>query len=140
MASSIPVKSMTYERAAQLYITLRDANKAIMDEAEALVVQNKEKMQKLGVWMQLKAEGEKLDTVRTNYATVFWTEGATCTLANSEEFFKHVIEHQAWDLLEKRVSKTGVKDYLEQKKELPPGVNYATFKQINVRAVKQKGA
>jgi hypothetical protein len=126
---------MDYDGAIKKYIELRDENAAITKEADAKVAANKEKMEKIGVWIQLKAEGDQLSKVSTKHGTVFWTEGARCNVSNSDAFFEFVKQHEAWEMIEKRASKTGVRDYVNTFKEIPPGVDYATIKQINVRKV-----
>lgn len=123
-----------YNVAVQKYIDLRDENKRLADEAEKKIAENKAVMEKLGIWIELKAQQDGLDKVPTKYGTVFWTEGARCNVVNSEAFFDFVKENEAWELMEKRASKTGVRDYIGTNKQVPPGVDYTTFRQINVRA------
>lgn len=125
---------MEYDQAVKHYIELRDANASIKKESDAKIAENKEKMEQLAVFLQLKAEHDKLEKIPTKYGLVFWTVGARCNLSNSDEFFKFVVEHEAWELLEKRASKVGVGDYIKTHKVVPPGVDYVTIKQINVRA------
>lgn len=125
---------MDYETAVKKYTELRDKNAQIQADADKAIAENKEKMEKLGTWMQLKAEKDGLESVKTKFGTVFWTVGARCTVANGEAFFDFVQEKKAWELVEKRASKVAVRDWLETHKQLPPGVDYVTYKQINVRA------
>ena len=54
-------------------------------------------------------------------------------MKDRDEYLKFVIEKEMWDLLENRVSKTAVRDYLEEHGELPPGVNYVTTQVVRVR-------
>lgn len=125
---------MDYDIAVKNYIALRNENKRIADECDALVAANKEKMEKLGVWIELKAQQDKLEKVPTKYGTVFWTNGSRCSVTNGSEFFEFVRNEEAWELMEKRASKIGVADYIETHKKVPPGVDFVTFKQINVRS------
>jgi hypothetical protein len=125
---------MDYEQAVKHYRELRDENKAIEAEAEKRIAANKEKMEKLGTYLLLKAEQDKLETVKTKFGTVFWTVVPRCTVSNSDEFFNFVRKEEAWELLEKRASKVGVRDYIDMHKVVPPGVDYVTVKQINVRS------
>lgn len=125
---------MDFEKAVKKYIELRDLNAQITADADKAVAENKEKMEKLAAWLQLKAEESKLDKVPTKFGTVFWTVGARCSVSNGEAFFDFVKQQGAFELVEKRASKVAVRDWLETHKQLPPGVDYVTFKQINVRA------
>lgn len=124
---------MDYDQAVMHYVELRETNSQLEREVAKQVAANKEKMEKLGAFIQLKAEKDKLEKVNTKYGTVFWTVGARCTLSNGEEFFDFVREKEAWELIEKRASKTGVKDWIDTHKKIPPGVDFTTYKQINVR-------
>jgi hypothetical protein len=126
---------MDYDQAVKLYVELRETNKQLEYETEQRVAENKGKMEKLGAFIQLKAERDKLEKVNTRFGTVFWTVGDRCTIANGEVFFNFVRDEEAWELLEKRASKTGVRDFINTMKKVPPGVDYVTFKQINVRKV-----
>lgn len=125
---------MDYDKAVQAYVGLRTENKRIEDEAAAQVAANKDKMEKLAAWLQLKAEKDGLEKIPTKYGTVFWTEGDRCSVSNGEAYFAFVRQHDAWELLEKRASKVGVRDWIKTHGQVPPGVDYTTLKQINVRS------
>jgi hypothetical protein len=122
-----------YEQAVKHYVELRAKNREIEKEAEAKIAENKEKMEQLGTFIKLKAEKDGLETVKTKSGTVFWTIGARCTTSNADEFMTFCIKNELWELLEKRPSKTGVRDYVNSHKVVPPGVDYVTVSQINVR-------
>lgn len=124
---------MDYDRAVKLYLELRDANSELEKEVDRLVAANKEKMLKLGNFIQLKAEKDKLEKVPTKYGTVYWTEGCSVKTGNGEALFDFCRENNLWELVEKRASKTGVREYVNTNKKVPPGIDYVTYKQINVR-------
>jgi len=44
-----------------------------------------------------------------------------------------LMENEAYDLLEKRVSKVAVRGYIDMNKAVPAGVTYGTRVDINVR-------
>ena len=46
--------------------------------------------------------------------------------------------NNAYDMLEKRVSKTAVRGYIEMNKAVPAGVNYGTKLSVNVRKPTKK--
>lgn len=46
---------------------------------------------------------------------------------------EYIIENEAWDLLEKRASKTAVRSFLETHKVLPPGAEITTRIEVNIR-------
>ena len=64
---------------------------------------------------------------------MFWTVGSRCSLSNSEAFFDFVKKNEAWELLERRAAKAAVGDYINTHNKAPPGVDFTTVRQINVR-------
>jgi hypothetical protein len=48
-------------------------------------------------------------------------------------------DNDAYDMLEKRVSKMAVRGYIEANKSVPAGVNYGTKLDINIRKPVLKG-
>jgi len=42
-------------------------------------------------------------------------------------------ENDAYDMLEKRISKVAVRGYIDATKAVPPGVNYGTKLEVNIR-------
>ena len=46
---------------------------------------------------------------------------------------KFIREEEAYDMLEKRVSKTAVRGYIDANKEVPPGIRYGTKLDVNIR-------
>jgi hypothetical protein len=54
-------------------------------------------------------------------------------VADWDAMLSFVKENEAYDLFEKRVSKVAVRGYIEQTKTVPPGVNYGTRLDVNIR-------
>jgi hypothetical protein len=46
---------------------------------------------------------------------------------------KFVKENDAYDMLTKGVSKVAIREYMNETKELPPGVNFGTKIEVQVR-------
>jgi hypothetical protein len=42
-------------------------------------------------------------------------------------------DNEAFDMLEKRISKVAVRGYIDANKAVPPGVNYGTKLEVNIR-------
>ncbi|MEI2420997.1 hypothetical protein V6O07_12050, partial [Arthrospira platensis SPKY2] len=60
----------------------------------------------------------------------------TTDFANVEDWdavLRFIREQEAYDMLEKRVSKMAVRSYIEATKAVPPGVRYGTRLEVNIR-------
>ena len=71
--------------------------------------------------------------METKHGTAFLTTTDFATVADWDAMLTFVRENDAYDMLEKRVSKTAVRGYIEQTKTVPPGVNYGTRLDVNIR-------
>jgi mRNA-degrading endonuclease YafQ of YafQ-DinJ toxin-antitoxin module len=128
---------MDFDTAIAKYVALRKECEDIERDAKKEVATRKEKMALLEAWITTKAQDEGLTKVATHKGTGYWSTHYSCSVANPEAFFEYVREHEAWDLLEKRASKTAVRATVEEIGEVPPGVNFSSYKVFNVREIKE---
>jgi len=124
---------MTFDKALKLYLDLRRQVDRIEDERKAQVAELKSQMLDLETWVTAKAQKEGLETVKATTGTAYWSTHNSCTVASRDAFFGYVREHDAFDLLENRASKTAVKSFIEANNEPPPGVNFSSIRVFNVR-------
>lgn len=124
---------MQIETLVEQYIKLRDlkAQKkaayelevgkitAVMDKVEARLLQVFEEM---GV-----------DSMKTPAGTAYRSTRSSATIADWDTFFAHVQRHGAWELLERRCSKTAVEQYKAANEDIPPGVNWSEERVVNIR-------
>lgn len=76
---------------------------------------------------------EGVESIRTKEGTAYLTVKTSARVADKTAFLDYVIEQQAWHLLDVRAAKTAVKDMLEDTGELPPGVDWTEFRDVNIR-------
>jgi predicted NAD/FAD-binding protein len=129
---------MNYDMAAEKYLTVRKEIEALErahKEAKAELV---EKQLALENWFTAKAQEDGLETVKTPHGTAYWSTHNTATVASREAFFSFCKEHDAWDMVESRASKTGVKSFIESHGEPPPGVNFSSTRVFNLRKAQSK--
>lgn len=124
---------MDYDTAVGTYIRIRDEVDAAEARCKEEVAGLKEQMNALSAWLQLKSEQDGLEKVSTKHGLVYWSTIGQASVADRSAFMDFVRETGAFELLETRCSKTAVQQYLEANDRLPPGVNYRTIRQINVR-------
>ncbi len=129
---------MNYEMAAEKYLQVRNQIEAMEREHKAAKAVLTEKLITLESWFTAKASEDGLETVKTPSGTAYWSTHHTATVASREEFFNFCKEHDAWDMVESRASKTGVKSYIEANGAPPPGVNFSSTRVFNLRKAQSK--
>jgi len=115
------------------YMKLRSQKEAIeaqMKEQTAII---KTKMEKLESWIKEQADVQGVTSFKTKHGTAFLTTTDYANVADWDAMLAFVRENEAYDLFEKRVSKVAVRGYIEQTKAVPPGVNYGTRLDVNIR-------
>ena len=127
-------ETIPLDRLAKIYRKIRDEITALTQEydskVEALKAQQdeiknamKDMMKTMGVKSVRTAQGTVVMTVKTVYDTNDW-----------DSFKKFVIEHDAVDLLQKRIAQLNMKQFLEENPGLvPPGLNSNAEYDISVR-------
>jgi len=104
----------------QEYDTKVETLKAAQDEIKNAM---KDQMKALGVTSVRTLEGTVVLSVKTRYNTQDW-----------DSFKKFVVEHDAVDLLEKRIAQTNMGQFLEENPGVvPPGLNSSSEYDISVR-------
>lgn len=116
------------------YVALRAKVKAIKDKhKEELTPYNTAMEQLEGLMLNaLNATGQ--ENAKTKNGTVYKTEKTSCSLEDADEFLRHVIGTEQWELLDRKANVTAVKDYLDMNGALPPGVKLTTTMEVGIRA------
>lgn len=115
------------------YMKLRSQKESLEAETKERVAEVKAKMEKLEAWIKEQADLQGVTSFKTKHGTAFLTTTDFATVADWDAMLTFVRENDAYDMLEKRVSKTAVRGYIEQTKTVPPGVNYGTRLDVNIR-------
>lgn len=121
------------DEAIAAYLKLRDRKAQIMAEAQSKANEITAKLDKLEGWIKERADENGVTSFKTKHGTAFLTTVDFATVGDWDAMLKFVKENEAFDMFEKRVSKTAVRGYIEQLKAVPPGVNYGTRIEVNVR-------
>lgn len=129
---------MNYEIAAERYQAVRKEVEALDREYKERKAKFAEKLVALENWITAKAQEDGLESVRTAAGTAYWSTHHTATVASRDEFFTFCKEHDAWDMVESRASKTGVKSFIEANGAPPPGVNFSSTRVFNLRKAQPK--
>ena len=124
---------MTVDQVIEAYLKYRNKKEALEAEIKDQVKELKDKMAKLEAWIKTKADAEGVTSFKTAHGTAFVTTNDYANVADWDAVLAFVKENEAYDMLEKRVSKNGVRGYIDEHKTVPSGVNYGTRIDVNVR-------
>ncbi len=115
------------------YMKLRSQKESIEAEVKDRVSVIKAKMEKLEAWIKEQADAQGVTSFKTKHGTAFLTTTDYANVADWDAVLDFIRTQEAFDMLEKRISKIAVRGYIEANKAVPPGVNYGTKLEINIR-------
>lgn len=115
------------------YMKLRSQKEAIEAEVKDRVSTIKAKMEKLEAWIKEQADAQGVTSFKTKHGTAFLTTTDYANVADWDAVLDFIRTQEAYDMLEKRISKIAVRGYIEANKAVPPGVNYGTKLEVNIR-------
>jgi hypothetical protein len=115
------------------YMKLRRQKEAIEAEIKDKVSTIEAKMTKLEAWIKAQADQLGVSSFKTAHGTAFLTTTDFANVADWDAVLTFIRENDAFDMLEKRVSKTAVRGYIDLTKAVPPGITYGTKLSVSVR-------
>ena len=125
--------TVSVDKVISKYLELRNTKESIESEAKEKVKGIKEAMAKLEGWIKEKADTDGVKSFKTANGTAFLTTTDFAQVADWDAVLGFIKDNDAFDMLEKRVSKKAVRDYIDEHKTVPSGVNYGTRIDVNVR-------
>jgi hypothetical protein len=125
VSDTVPV-----DKLVRIYMKMRAAVQDLDAQIEA--IKEQQQAVKNEIKDQMRALGTK--SMKTDHGTVSLMEKTRFYTSDWDSFKKFVIEQDALDLLEKRISQSNMKLFLEENPALvPPGLNSDTEFDISVR-------
>ena len=115
------------------YMKLRDQKAAIEGEVKERVADLKAKMEKLEAYLKTQMDAQGLTSFKSDYGTAFLTTTDYANVADWDQVLGFIRDNEAFDMLEKRISKIAVRGYIEANKAVPPGITYGTKLEVNIR-------
>lgn len=125
--------TVTVDAVIKKYMKLRSQKEAVEAEVKERINQIKADMTKLEAFLKAKMDADGLTSFKSEHGTAFLTTTDFANVDDWDAVLRFVREEGAYDMLERRVSKTAVRGYIEANKEVPPGVKYGTKLDINIR-------
>lgn len=115
------------------YMKLRLQKESMEAEVKDRVSVIKAKMEKIEAWIKEQADLQGVTSFKTKHGTAFLTTTDYANVGDWDAVLDFIRTQEAYDMLEKRVSKIAVRGYIDANKAVPPGVNYGTKLEVNIR-------
>ncbi len=129
--------SATADKLVNAYVKMRDYRsqlKAQHDEQDSAV---KEQMELVESQLLELCKTTGADSLRTKYGTVSRTVQTRYWTSDWEAMHKFIMEHQAPDLLERRVSQLQMREFIKENPDsMPVGLNVDNRYTVNIRRSK----
>src|SRR5215470_3907442 len=119
-----PEQPLINKRCAQ-YIALRDKIAKLDEEHKEKMKPFRELLEQLNGSLLNQLNSIGVENVKTDAGTVYKSKKRSATIADGKAFMDYIIEHKAWDLLDRRANVVAVADHIEEFHSQPPGVNYS---------------
>ena len=118
----------------QTFIVLRDRRAerkaAYMSDDES----DKGKQEKIEAEFLRRFNDRGIDNVSARgVGTAYRSTRVSTTVADWDAVLTHILENEAFELLERRVNKTAVEQFKDAEGDIPPGVNWSETQVINFR-------
>lgn len=123
------------ESRAQEYRNLRDQRSALKATYEAQDEKLKEAMAAIEAEFIAMCKDLGCTSMRTPAGTIIYTETKRYWPSDWDKMYKFIHHHHAYELLERRVSQSAMRDWLEQNPGVaPPGLSFSIEEKATVRA------
>ena len=124
------MEDVPVDKLVRIYMKMRMTIQDLDAQIEAIKEQQQEV--KNEIKDRMRALGTK--SMKTDFGTVSLTEKTRFYTQDWDSFKRFIIEHDAVDLLEKRIAQANMRTFLEENPALvPPGLNSDTEFDVSVR-------
>ena len=124
---------MQYDRMVRAYMKIREARAELKKQFEEQDKELREKITILENEFQKTFADTGTTSLKTTDGVVFRQTTTKASIADASEFLPWCREHDALDMLQKRVTVKAVTDYIEETGETPPGITIYREHEIRVR-------
>ena len=118
----------------KIFIGLRDKRSQRKADYDADDAGDKDKQNRIETEFLRRFNERGIDNVSSReFGTAYRSTRSSATVADWEAVLDHVKKQDAWELLERRVSKGAIQQYRDVHDDLPPGVNWSEAQVVNFR-------
>jgi len=117
------------------YLTIRTERNTLKNQWEIRDAELKADLEQLEQAMLVACNAINADSIRTGSGTIIKSLKETYTCGDWDNFKQFVVENNALDLLQQRISQTNFKEFMSTRQEegLPPGISAMREVSITVR-------
>ena len=138
-ASGDAKPEMTPDVITEKYLKLRDKVAEIKEDHKKQLAPYVIVMEKLENMLLDTLNRAGVDSMRAPTGTFYKVTHKSCKVTEWSKTLEFIREHDFWELLEARVSKTAVEEILKSTDEPIPGVTMTSYVEVNVRRPASKG-
>ena len=124
---------MTIDEVIAGYIKLRDLRDDLKKKQAVALKELTDRMWKLENYIQKILVDSGQESAKTASGTAFLQTDTSVAIEDFDATLAFIKEHDLWAMLEKRVSKSVVTDYIESTQEIPPGLKVTREISCHVR-------
>jgi rubrerythrin len=129
--------NISMEKLVSAYIKIRDARDDIKRELEEKIKGLEAEMQTLSNTMLDTLKEQGIDSAKTPFGTAYRSVKSRYWTNDWEAMYDFIHENDAYELLEKRIHQSNMKQFLEEQPDLlPKGLNVDSEYTITVRRSK----
>lgn len=126
--------AMPMGKLAKIYIKIRTAMQEKTKQYEAELAALKDQQSQVANAMKELMQSAGAKSVKTEFGTVMMGTKTRYWTQDWDEFKKFVVQHNAVDLLERRIAQSNMAQFLSENPErIPPGLNAESELTISVR-------
>lgn len=117
------------------YLTIRNERNTLKNQWETKDAELKADLEQLEQAMLIACNEINADSIRTGSGTIIKSLKETYTCGDWDNFKQFVVENNALDLLQQRISQTNFKEFMNTRQDegLPPGISTLREFAITVR-------
>lgn len=124
---------MTIDQVIAAYVQLRDQKEALKKKQAAEMAPINDNIYKLGLWLQKTLQESGQTSAKTSAGTAFLQTDTAVAIADWDATLAFIKANDLFAMLERRVSKSVVQDYIESHNEVPPGITVKSEVSCHVR-------
>ena len=123
------------EELVQTYLTIRTERNTLKNQWEIRDSELKADLEELERAMLIACNEINADSIRTGSGTIIKSLKETYTCGDWDNFKQFVVDNNALDLLQQRISQTNFKEFMSTRQDegLPPGISTLREVAITVR-------
>lgn len=115
------------------YIALREAKSKMDRKHKDKMAHLTEVMDAIEAELLSEFDRQGIDSVRTANGTAYKSKRTSATVRDWDLTLDYIRQHDLWNMLEKRVNKVAVEEFVNENEGLPPGVDWRSEITVNVR-------